>query len=933
MRKQLARHPGDVAWVEARIALYLLSGDYEQAIPSLDRALDSWPDRPVFLLDQAIALAQKARALSREDLFAPAFANLTRLIQTSPELRPVALYDRAVLDREMLLFWRAQEDWKLYLQAEPSGGWSVEARKRALEKTAKSENNPKDWLHEFRSIHKEQYPVERFIDTAITDWLPRNASADPQVAGALHDLAQSLVEKHGDFWLRDLLKDSSTPAWGSAVKALSHASALHLSGQRAAAAQEYEGAIHAFERAHNRAGVLGASVDRIYVLNRSLTIQPCFAAAQGIEPALAADGYVYPLIRYLIEVSGCETRAHRFVGAERDLKRAIGLAHDSGYSALELRALSILSEYYYLSGNPIEAWNASWRGLNTFRSGDYGAVRGNTLYFNLSRVNESLGFPEAALAMAQEANYFGKQTANRLQIAEGLFLEGRLSSRIGDPAAAKKAFDSGQDLLNALPDDEVRRRYQWLLARAQAQADIDRHLPAQALTVLDGYSADVERQGLPSQSLDYYSLRAQAVGALGNREEEYRLLWLAAGQSELDLKTIGDEAGRMRWRVNAGVVFRRLVELTLEKPNGPGEALRLWEWYLDRSSSAALSRSAWNRQEPLPLQNLTSTTLVTFIWLRERVGVWIANSRGVTFRWVPAPASRLAATCRRFVRQCSDNQVPEPTVRRTAQELRDQLLPPLLEGTLLIEPDGELGTIPFEALADSSGRYLGESHAVIYSPGLRRWQNTRKSAVAFRNSDVLVVSAPAVTGKLASQFPPLPGAAEEGAQVAAKFQRAVSLTGREGTLEAVKLNLPRARFFHFAGHGLSNSDDGALLLATTGDSSGGSFLTTASLAGESLARCQLVVLSACSSGAGERKGPVNPNSLVNGFLRAGVRDVVASRWRVDSSAAAALMPAFYEALFSTGDVAIALQRASQQLRQNPSTNHPFFWSAFSVFGV
>jgi CHAT domain-containing protein len=98
-------------------------------------------------------------------------------------------------------------------------------------------------------------------------------------------------------------------------------------------------------------------------------------------------------------------------------------------------------------------------------------------------------------------------------------------------------------------------------------------------------------------------------------------------------------------------------------------------------------------------------------------------------------------------------------------------------------------------------------------------------------------------------------------------------------------------------------------------------------------RCRLAVLSACSTGTGEARGPVNPESLVRGLLWAGVARVVASRWNMDSETGAALMERFYDRLLSGDDVAKALQRAAQSLRENAETSHPYFWAGFQNFGA
>ena len=105
------------------------------------------------------------------------------------------------------------------------------------------------------------------------------------------------------------------------------------------------------------------------------------------------------------------------------------------------------------------------------------------------------------------------------------------------------------------------------------------------------------------------------------------------------------------------------------------------------------------------------------------------------------------------------------------------------------------------------------------------------------------------------------------------------------------------------------------------------------LAAEDWSRCRLAVLSACSTGTGESRGPVNPESLVRGMLWAGIARVVATRWNVDAEASVLFMDRFYDALLSGAGVAPALQRAALRLRENPATNHPYFWAGFQSFGT
>ena len=92
---------------------------------------------------------------------------------------------------------------------------------------------------------------------------------------------------------------------------------------------------------------------------------------------------------------------------------------------------------------------------------------------------------------------------------------------------------------------------------------------------------------------------------------------------------------------------------------------------------------------------------------------------------------------------------------------------------------------------------------------------------------------------------------------------------------------------------------------------------------------KLAVLSACSTARG-RQGLLDPHSLVQSFLRAGVGSVVASRWDVDSASTAKLMASFYQNLARGQSVPEALSTASSDLRAQ-NAGQPFYWAAFSVY--
>ena len=109
-------------------------------------------------------------------------------------------------------------------------------------------------------------------------------------------------------------------------------------------------------------------------------------------------------------------------------------------------------------------------------------------------------------------------------------------------------------------------------------------------------------------------------------------------------------------------------------------------------------------------------------------------------------------------------------------------------------------------------------------------------------------------------------------------------------------------------------------------------LAASALNPRNLRECRLAVLSACSTAGGEGAALGDPGNLVGAFLLAGVPEVVASRWNVNSAVTTTLMRVFYQRVLDGDSVALALQRAGESVRQSPETAHPFFWASFSAYG-
>jgi len=145
------------------------------------------------------------------------------------------------------------------------------------------------------------------------------------------------------------------------------------------------------------------------------------------------------------------------------------------------------------------------------------------------------------------------------------------------------------------------------------------------------------------------------------------------------------------------------------------------------------------------------------------------------------------------------------------------------------------------------------------------------------------------------------------------------------------------RVVHFATHGLLNTSQPELsglvlsLVDATGKPQRG-FLELADIYNLKLST-ELVVLSACQTGLGKDVKGEGLVGLTRGFLFAGSRGVVASLWKVDDAATAALMEQFYKGMLQRQlRPAAALREAEIKTWKQRRWASPYFWGAFVYEG-
>ncbi len=151
------------------------------------------------------------------------------------------------------------------------------------------------------------------------------------------------------------------------------------------------------------------------------------------------------------------------------------------------------------------------------------------------------------------------------------------------------------------------------------------------------------------------------------------------------------------------------------------------------------------------------------------------------------------------------------------------------------------------------------------------------------------------------------------------------------------------RILHLATHGLLNSEHPELsgLLLSLIDERGrqqNGFLQLHQIYNLHLP-AEMVVLSACETGVGQRMKGEGLNGISRGFMYAGARRVVASLWKVNDDSTSQLMKYFYQGLRLGENLdlrrtrpAAALRSAQLEMMSHRIWRHPYFWAAFVVQG-
>ena len=772
-----------------------------------------------------------------------------------------------------------------------------------------------------KSITAQQ--SEAFLDAIFQEGVLNVDSLSLEKKHALTNLAHALQQNHHDSWFKDFV---DAPFSVKANHFLQSATANRNTNAKRAL-KDARVAEDLYLQAGNIAGAARSQIEIIYAYRRLSRSSECLQEIDRLKERVGQQSYTSFQFLGDYESTNCQTMLGNFDLGRQFAEQAYREADGANYSSLKLRALGLFSAMASVEGRYQAAFNLDAAELAIYWDGYYEGKRGFQFYSDAALIAEQAGYWQLAAVLQREAidslagtDLFDFQATAHYHLATSLLRAGNLSQ-------AQQEFREAYNLFGKMQDPS------FLLANSEvelAEIEIEQGSVISAQAHLKKAASVIDHVDNLLVKLSYYNTQANLERLRKQPTQEWRYLKKTIAIARHGFLNLGSMDNRWEWYREVDRSFHRLIELELDAKHDPMQALADWEAY--RAAEIAPTRLAagdrLNRARLAShLKGMHSSTLVSFIVFPEKVVIWVADNRDVRVFSTAVDSETLSHEAGMFLRLCSDQtsslekvkQVGSRLYRRLLQPIQKELMP---DRSLTIEADGFLSRIPWPALVGENGEYLDEQYMTASTPGLffSDTGHGRRKAVAGRL--VVYPGAAEYEGKV---YPPLPHAREEAAYVASLQPDSTYLREEQATGDELLKKLPRASSFHFAGHGVSREHGGELLL------SGKEVLSASAVRRLNLSGMGLVVLSACSTAEADLDVARSPNGLVEAFLSAGARQIVATRWDADSKASLEFSMNFYTTLVASADVATAVRTARRAIRSDPNMQHPSYWGVFSLF--
>ncbi|MFT4661690.1 MAG: CHAT domain-containing protein [Patiriisocius sp.] len=244
---------------------------------------------------------------------------------------------------------------------------------------------------------------------------------------------------------------------------------------------------------------------------------------------------------------------------------------------------------------------------------------------------------------------------------------------------------------------------------------------------------------------------------------------------------------------------------------------------------------------------------------------------------------------------------------------------------VLIIPEGELATLPFDALVDDSGDFLVNKHVISYASSVRSIMKLSKEKGNDLNKKVLCI-APTFSWDSTLN---LSKSLEEKRSIASSV-KTDSLLNHDATRANFLRLANNYSVVHLSTHAELNSKENQSYIYFSDSTFNIDALYDLKFDNS------LMVLSACETGLGEHNKSEGVLSLSRAFNYANVPSVVSSLWKINENSTSTLFKSFYREIseHSTSS-SLTLAKRNYLLNDEISIEQktPYYWAGIVHWGV
>jgi CHAT domain-containing protein len=911
----------DGVWSLAVIDLLSAQGDrrtIEQAVDALTDAVAKDSANPG--LHNDLAVAYLARASRRQDATS-LFLALNEIERAArlDSISNLIAFNQALIAMDAGLFDEAAARWAEFIRRERNSAWVEEARQYQRTLIIQRSSHPFDPRVADLAAAATRDPQsarEYVLETALSAWADADAeeSSADSVLAVMRAIGEALAPRDSSAAHIAQVCGKNRGRLAGTVRLFIAASKEFRVGEYNKAAPRLATAVRALRAAHAEPLAEWGDVLRGFIDIYAGRYPQADSIFGSIARSAAARGDIALQARAMWGSGLSHSRAGETATAIDHYTTAATLYGRINEDGNRASMLSQLADPLLLFGRDDAALNAKWKALTTLvRRRDTPAR--TTPLLSTGIALRDLGLPDAATAVLREATRATAASPRRHELAEALIQLANAEFAAGRSGAADTHLEDARRALTRVDDSLMLARERMTIAETDAAMHaVD--APRLALSRLDEVIQYYTRNGLEYNRAGPLSRRALLRLRTNDLAGARRDLEAAAHAVE-EQQTKATDPAAFRDRAAARrQVFQTLIALDLELADTTGALLAA-----DRARgnvSSALRAVADGR------------VILGYSVLPDAVVLSVRSKDGERLVRVPTSESRMRESVKKIeslLRRGEDS----PEWRTISRHMYDMLVAPAepeLHNTneIVIAADGMLGRLPFAALLDSGGSYLGQQHVIIYAAGVRARRH-RQPLI----DSAWIVGNPSFDEAMFPHLASLRGAENEVAAVRQLYWSAFVLADSAATKSAIIDALRHASLFHFAGHAelVPHAPDlSHLVLARAPGGIADNVLSAAEIARLPLANLRLVILSSCGTTQARSRQDSGESGLADAFLRAGASAVISTIWEADDDGTARLMRALHERLSRGVSPAEALRGAQMEVAVSADVRLPLrVWSA------